>query len=81
MKMEGECTSETSAISPTYIGCKKPKKKRTPIIKHCERFKSVTKAKYNISVSVTCPILVVRVHGYRSEGTGSIPGATRFCEK
>jgi hypothetical protein len=79
--MEGECTSETSAISPTYIRCKKLKKKRTPIIKHCERFKSVMKSKYNISATVTCPILVVRVHGYRSGGPGSIPGATRFCEK
>jgi hypothetical protein len=25
--------------------------------------------------------LVVRVPGYRSSGTGSIPGATRFSEK
>jgi hypothetical protein len=25
--------------------------------------------------------LVVRVHGYRSRGPGSVPGATRFSEK
>jgi hypothetical protein len=25
--------------------------------------------------------LVVRIHGYRSRGPGSIPGATRFSEK
>jgi hypothetical protein len=34
----------------------------------------------NVIVDRRCG-LVVRVPGYRSRGPGSIPGATRFCEK